>query len=133
MNKIVIDGSQALLGRLASYAAKQSLLGKQVVIVNCEHTLISGGRRSIIKEYQVVRARGGAALNGPLFPRAPERIVKRTIRGMLPYQQARGLEAFKRIMCYVGVPDEYKDSKKIKSGKEKPLKTITLQELAREL
>jgi large subunit ribosomal protein L13 len=30
--------------------------------------------------------------------------MKRTIRGMLPYKRPRGVEAMKRIKCYVGVP-----------------------------
>lgn len=29
MSEIVVDGSNALLGRLASYVAKQALLGKR--------------------------------------------------------------------------------------------------------
>ena len=30
--------------------------------------------------------------------------MKRTIRGMLPYKRPRGVDAMKRIKCYVGVP-----------------------------
>ena len=33
--------------------------------------------------------------------------MKRTIRGMLPYKRPRGIDAFKRIKCYVGVPVEF--------------------------
>lgn len=133
MNEIVIDGSQALLGRLASYAAKQALLGHTVAIVNCKEVVISGNARSIIKSYQIRRARGGSAQKGPYFPKVAERIVKRTIRGMLPYTQGRGLDAFKRIRCYNETPLEYKEVKKIRAGKEKKIKTMPLQELVREL
>ena len=31
--KKIIDGTNAVLGRLASYAAKQALLGEEIVIV----------------------------------------------------------------------------------------------------
>ncbi len=33
--------------------------------------------------------------------------MKRTIRGMLPYKRPRGVDAMKRIRCYVGVPVEF--------------------------
>ena len=81
--KIVIDGRNALLGRLASFAAKQSLLGKEISIVNCNEVVVSGKPKSIIGEYKEMRDKGGSSLKGPFFPRLPERIVKRTIRGML--------------------------------------------------
>lgn len=44
------------------------------------------------------------------FPRRPDHIVKRTIRGMLPYKRERGADAFRRVKVYVGVPDELADS-----------------------
>ena len=129
--KVVIDASNAILGRLASFAAKQALLGKDIVIVNCNDALITGKKHSIISEYQETRTRGGSSLKGPHFPKSPERIVKRTIRGMLSYKQGRGLSAFKSIMCYNDTPDEYKEAKKIVAGKEKTAKTIKLSELSK--
>jgi large subunit ribosomal protein L13 len=33
--------------------------------------------------------------------------MKRTIRGMLPYKRPRGVDAMKRIKCYVGVQVEF--------------------------
>lgn len=133
MTQIVIDGSGALLGRLASYAAKQALRGNEIVIVNCKEIVISGESRSIIEGYRNKRSRGGYSQKGPYFPKVAERIVKRTIRGMLPYTQARGLNAFKKIRCYNETPEEYKEVKKVKSGKEKNIRTMQLSELVREL
>ena len=133
MKEIIIDASNALLGRLASYAAKQSLLGHTVIIINCNEVVISGNRRSVIEHYQRVKKRGGSALNGPFFSRMPERIVKRTIRGMLPYKQGRGEAALDRIRCYNVTPIEYIESKKIKAGKEKPVHTLSLKEVSKEL
>jgi large subunit ribosomal protein L13 len=133
MNEIVIDGTNALLGRLASYAAKQAILGKNVRILKCNEVVISGNKRTIISEYQQTRARGKGTQKGPNFPTVPEKIVKRTIRGMLSHRQKRGLDALKRIRCYNEIPKEYEEVKKIKAGKEKPLQTISLKELAREI
>jgi large subunit ribosomal protein L13 len=133
MEKIVIDGNNAILGRLASYVAKQVLLGKEIAIINSEKIVISGKPRSIIKEYKVMKKRGGSSLKGPFFPTKPERIVKRTIKGMLPHRKGRGSEALKKVKCYEGIPEEFKDSKKIVSGKEKKIRTISVGNLSREI
>lgn len=131
--KIIIDAKNATLGRLASYAAKQALLGKEIAIVNCEEAVIVGRPRSVIAEYRVMRQRGGSSLNGPFFPKYPDRLVKRTIRGMLAHRQGRGLAAFKRVKCYNGVPKELAAMEMIKAGTEKTVKTIKLKELSKEL
>lgn len=131
--EIVIDATNALLGRLASYAAKQALLGKKVIIVNCDEAVISGNSKSIVEFYKIRRVRGGSSMKGPNFPRIPERIVKRTVRGMLPHHQERGSTAIKKVICFNGLPAEYKDHTKIKGGKEKPIRTFKLNELTKEL
>lgn len=131
--QIVIDASSGILGRIASYAAKQALLGKKVIIVNCDGALITGKRRFTISEYLSKRRRGGSSLNGPHFPKYPYRLMKRTIRGMLSYQQQRGLNAYKRIICYNDIPEEYVSAQKISTMQNISTKTINLQELSREM
>ena len=42
--------------------------------------------------------------SGPYYPKRPDRIMKRSIRGMLPYKRPRGREAFEGIRVYVGDP-----------------------------
>ena len=130
---LIINGEGAILGRIASTAAKQALLGKQIIIVNCEHVLITGARRStIIKEWGQAAHRGGSSLKGPNLPkRNPERMLKRTIRGMLSYKQQRGLQAWKRIRCYVGVPDEYAKMQKMTLKRDLTTNTVQLSELAK--
>ncbi|MEK6929016.1 MAG: 50S ribosomal protein L13 [Nanoarchaeota archaeon] len=130
---IVIDASNGVLGRIASYAAKQALLGKSVVIINCNNSLITGKKRSTIEEYKIKRKRGGHSLKGPHYPKSPEMIMKRTIRGMLSYKQGRGLDAFKRIKCHHGIPSSYETSQKISLKKELNTKTISLFELSEEI
>jgi large subunit ribosomal protein L13 len=41
--------------------------------------------------------------------RRPDRIVRKTIRGMLPYREGRGRRAFKRLRVHIGVPEELRD------------------------
>lgn len=134
MNKsLVIDATNSILGRLASHAAKQALLGKEISVVNCEKAVISGNRKVILDGYKEIRSKGGSSLKGPLFPTQPARIVKRTIRGMLSHKQGRGALALKKIKCYEGLPKEFENAKKEQGYQAKGITTITLQEVSEEL
>src|SRR3989344_7717966 len=112
-NELVIDAAEGNLGRVASYAAKQALLGKKVKIVNCNDALITGDKKNILASYKTKRARGGSSMKGPNFPRSPERIMKRTVRGMLSFRLRRGREALEKIICYNKNQEEFYGSEKI--------------------
>ncbi|MFQ6127926.1 MAG: 50S ribosomal protein L13 [Thermoplasmata archaeon] len=105
----VIDATDSVLGRLASVVAKRLLQGEEIVVVNAEKAIISGDKVSIFQEYKKMREIGSKTA-GPHFPRMPDRIITRTIRGMIPYQKPRGREAFRRLRVYIGVPDTFADS-----------------------
>ena len=107
---MIIDGTNLILGRLASYTAKMALEGEQVIIVNSEKVVISGKKDNVYSRYKVKVDRG-TPQKGPYFPKQAERLIRRTIRGMLPYRHERGKMAFKRVMCYLGVPEKYKNEK----------------------
>ena len=131
---IIIDATNATLGRLASYVAKQALQGKKVVIINAEKAIVTGRKKFTTTEYQEKKRRKGSSQKGPFFPREPARIVKRTIRGMLPnHREGRGREAFKRIFCYNGIPEEYKNEKAIKAGKEKKTSYVSIEEISKKM
>ena len=104
---IVVDATGLVLGRLASVTAKNLLAGEEVKIVNAEKALVTGGKDSIFSEYGQTRDRGHME-RGPYFPRRPEMILKRTVRGMLPYKMRRGRDAFSRLRIFVGIPRELK-------------------------
>ena len=103
----IIDAEGLLLGRMASIVAKRALGGDEIALINTEKAVISGARASVLQHYRVKRTRGSRE-GGPFFPRRPDHIVKRTIRGMLPYKRQRGIDAFKAIKTYVGVPTDLK-------------------------
>ena len=103
----IIDADGLLLGRMASIVAKRALGGEEIALINTEKAVISGARASVLQHYRVKRTRGSRE-GGPFFPRRPDHIVKRTIRGMLPYKRQRGIDAFKAIKTYVGVPTDLK-------------------------
>jgi large subunit ribosomal protein L13 len=102
----IIDADGLLLGRMASLVAQRALAGEEIAIVNAEKAIVSGSRAHVLATYDSKRKRGSRE-GGPFFPRRPDHIVKRTIRGMLPYKRERGIAAFKRIKVYVGVPREF--------------------------
>lgn len=51
----------------------------------------------------------GAPERGPFHSRRPDRIVRKTVRGMLPWHQPKGKTAYKRLKVYLGIPKELKD------------------------
>jgi large subunit ribosomal protein L13 len=129
---IVIDGKNAVMGRLASYSAKEALKGEDIAIVNCEQAIITGNRSFIEQNFREKREKIGSGQKGPKVSRTNEKIVKRAIRGMLPdHRLGRGKVAFQRIKCYVGVPPEFKDSKKITFNHEDKLKYIKVKDMLR--
>jgi len=109
----VYDATDQILGRFATRIAKELVKGENVRIVNCEKAVISGNPKVTEKHYLERRQRGDP-IHGPFYPRTPDGIVRRTIRGMLPSHKPMGREAFKRLRVYVGIPDELKKEKFIK-------------------
>jgi len=123
---IVIDASNLIVGRMATAVAKKALLGEEVNLVNCENAVMTGKKRQVfnrLKEKHNI----GDALKGPYFQRMPDRFVRRIIRGMLPYKQEKGKLAFERVMCYIGVPAQFKDKKleTVKSASISNSKTLS--------
>jgi large subunit ribosomal protein L13 len=100
----VIDASQCVLGRVASPVAERALDGETIAVVNAEDAVITGERDDVVETY---RTRVGLGSDrGPAYPKRPDGILKRSIRGMLPYKRQRGREAFERVRVYLGNPFE---------------------------
>ncbi len=98
----IINADGMILGRMASILATRLLAGEEIAVVNAEKAIISGTRARIFSQYKRKRERGSRE-GGPFFPRRPDHIVKRTVRGMVPYKRERGNEALKRLRVHVGV------------------------------
>ncbi len=105
---LVVDATHQLVGRLATQVARAALHGKEVKVINCEKAAMSGRKSNILEEYKQTYHRGSPAL-GPFMHRQPDRLVRRIIRGMLPNKVARGRDALRRTMCYIGTPVELRD------------------------
>jgi large subunit ribosomal protein L13 len=102
---IFIDADGAVLGRLASEVAKRLLKGEDITVVNAEKALVTGSKGDLMFHYKEQRFIGSTR-KGPFFPRMPDRILRRTVRGMLPFNQYRGRSAYKRLKVFIGVPRE---------------------------
>ena len=109
-SEVIVNAEGLVLGRMCSKIAKRLLNGEQIIIVNVEKIVISGKKKSKVaeaKEFLEV----GAPERGPFHSRRPDRIVRKTVRGMLPWSQPKGKSAYKRLRVFMGVPSELKDQK----------------------
>ncbi|MGM0591560.1 MAG: 50S ribosomal protein L13 [Halobacteriota archaeon] len=99
---VVVDARNCILGRVASEVSQRALAGERIAIINAEHAVITGSEDDVMSVYSK-RAEVGSD-QGPYYPKRPDRIFKRAIRGMLPYKKPRGREAFENVRVYVGNP-----------------------------
>jgi large subunit ribosomal protein L13 len=132
----VVDADGLILGRMASKVAKKLLNGEEVIIVNAEKSVISGKKKSKVleaKEFLEV----GAPERGPFHYRRPDRIMRKTVRGMLPIKHPKGITAFKRLKVFMGMPEDLKGKKTDTFAEAQATKLkgphFTLGELAKEI
>jgi large subunit ribosomal protein L13 len=136
INKIVVDGSEGILGRVGSFVAKELLKGKKVVLINCEKIIVSGKKADFVGKIKRKRKMGqGSSLKGPKYIRKEDMLVKRIIRGMLPWDRMKGREAYKRLRCEIGKGDlNEEELEKVKDFKhQKPQRYSYLKEIVEAL
>jgi len=101
---IVVDAQDCIMGRVASQVAERALDGETVAVVNAERAVITGNEQDVFETFKTRTDLGSD--QGPAYPKRPDGIVKRAIRGMVPHKKQRGREAFENIRVYVGNPYE---------------------------
>ncbi|NKE36039.1 50S ribosomal protein L13 [Natronococcus sp. JC468] len=106
---VVVDARDCILGRVASQVAQRTLDGERVAVVNAEDAVITGDEEDIFGTYRKRLELGSDS--GPYYPKRPDTIFKRSIRGMLPYKKPRGREALDSVRVYVGNPYEDDDDR----------------------
>ncbi len=127
---MIVDGKNAVLGRLSSRVAKNLLKGEDVTIVNAGKIIVTGNPKQVVDKYTARRQRGSTE-KGPYFPKNPDAILRRTIRGMLPYKTNRGRSAFRKLRIHIDVPDELKgQAKALADVKDIKTSFVTLEEIA---
>jgi large subunit ribosomal protein L13 len=130
---LVYNADGQILGRLCSVIAKQLLKGESVTVVNAEKAVVSGNPKAT-KEQYLEKVRRGDPYKGPFFPSMPDVILRRTVRGMLPWHKPNGRKAYRKLKVFIGVPDELTKEKfeKVDAADAKRLRTksMTLGELS---
>lgn len=107
---MIIDGEGLVLGRLASSVSKKLLSGERVTVLNADKIIISGNKDWAYARYKQRIDRASISnprRMGPKYPRRPDDIFRRTVRGMLPYKQQKGRQALKGLKVHVGIPYEF--------------------------
>jgi large subunit ribosomal protein L13 len=107
-----VNAEGLIIGRMCSKIAKRLLNGEEVIILNAEKAVFSGKKKSKIAEAHLF-LEVGAPMRGPFHYRRPDRFLRKTVRGMVPYKQPKGKTAYKRLKVFMGIPFEYKDQKLI--------------------
>jgi len=109
---IVVDASNCISGRICSKISKLLLQGNRVSVVNAEKVMISGNKYEVIESYKKKLEVGSVTnpIHGPFHPRRPDTIITKMVRGMVPKTKSSGIQAFKKLRVYIGIPDELKNS-----------------------
>jgi len=132
----IINADGLILGRMASKVAKKLLNGEEIIIVNAEKSVLSGKKKSKVAEAKQF-LEVGAPEKGPFHYRRPDRIMRKTVRGMLPIRQFKGKAVYKKLKVFMGVPEDFKDQKMdtVTEAQAAKLKGphFTLAELAKEV
>jgi large subunit ribosomal protein L13 len=132
----LVNAEGQIVGRMCSKVAKLLLNGEEVIILNAEKAVFSGKKKSKIAEAHLF-LEVGAPERGPFHYRRPDRFLRKTVRGMVPFKQPKGKAAYKRLKAYMGIPVEYKDQKMISFDVAQAANLkgphFTLGELAKEI
>ena len=130
---VVVDARDCIMGRVASNVAEHALDGNSVAVINAEQAVITGTKEDIFQKYNK-RAEIGSD-SGPYYPKRPDGIFKRAIRGMLPYKQQDGREALENVRVYVG--NHLDEDGEVLEGTSldrlSTIRFVTLDEVSKEL
>ncbi|MHA2223933.1 MAG: 50S ribosomal protein L13 [Candidatus Hodarchaeales archaeon] len=107
----IISAENAILGRFASVIAKRLLNGEKIIVVNADKGIILGNGDFIVKRYlerRRIKTKSNP-LKGPFYPRKTDQLLKRTVRGMLPFAKRKGKEAYQRLTVFKNIPEYLKE------------------------
>ena len=132
----LVNAEGLIVGRMCSKVAKRLLNGEQVIILNAEKAVFSGKKKSKVMEAKQF-LEVGAPRRGPFHYRRPDKFLRKTVRGMVPFKQPKGKNAYKRLKVFMGVPLEFKGQEMITFTEASSAKLkgphFTLLEMAREI
>lgn len=131
----IIDATGSIVGRLAATAAKETIKGGEVAIINIEKAAFTGEPRMVVAKFEARRAvqQKGNPEKSPKWPRRPDMLFRKIVDGMMPKHTSRTKAAFKRLHVYLGTPAELAGKPAEKMEKKVDCKTVTLLQLCRSL
>jgi large subunit ribosomal protein L13 len=138
-NEILVDATGCIAGRMCSHVSKLLLKGNRVTIVNSEEAMLSGNRYKTIDLYKEFLEINSVTnpIHGPFHPRRPDTILTKMVRGMVPKTKTSGIEAFKRLRVYIGIPDQFMNKKAESFEDSKitrpPAKYISVGDVAKQI
>lgn len=115
MHEIIVNAENQVAGRMASKIAKELLKGSRVYVINAESAVISGSPEHVLKIFKEKHDRGDP-YHGPFYPRRPDAIIKRMVRGMLP-KNPRGTDALSRLRVYISIPNSLQENEHVSFDK----------------
>ena len=124
----VIDGTNAVLGRLAATVAERLQKGEEITIINAEKVIITGNPNMVKKKW-LQKYETGDPHHGPWWPKRPDLMLHRSIRGMMAYKKKTGRDALKKLKVFMGTAG-IDAAKTEKMTREIKTNFITLGELA---
>lgn len=138
-NEILVDATGCIAGRMCSHVSKLLLKGNRVTIVNSEKAMLSGNRYKTIDLYKEFLEINSVTnpIHGPFHPRRPDTMLTKMVRGMVPKTKTSGIEAFKRLRVYIGIPDQFMNKKAESFEDSKitrpPAKYISVGDVAKQI
>ncbi len=121
---VVVDASDQILGRLGSkvanilrgkhkpYFTPHVDCGDNVIILNAEKIKLTGDKWNKRKFFSYSGYPGGQRSETPakLFAKSPERLVEKTVKGMLPKNRL-GRQLFRNLYVYSGPEHKHEAQK----------------------
>jgi len=132
---LVINAQNLILGRLAAFTAKKLLQGEEIIIVNAGEAVITGSKDYLFRRYKqrVERRNLGNPTLGPLYPKSPEGLVFRAVRGMLDYKRSSGKAALGKLKVFPDVPEKYNAFSDVKLSALKSSRYVRVSEISKYL
>ncbi len=100
----IVNAENKVLGRLATDIARKVKEGEEVKVVNSEKAVISGDEKQVKENYKQKYERGSRDF-GPYYPKRPDKILKRTVRNMLPNGKDESM-----VKTYLSIPIDIDES-----------------------
>ena len=107
----LVNAEGLIVGRMCSKVAKRLLNGKKSSFLTLKKPCSRQKKSKLLEAHIFLEV--GAPERGPFHYRRPDRFLRKVVRGMVPFKQPKGKNAYKRLKVFMGIPLELKDKEMI--------------------